>query len=259
MQATINSGATGSMDVVFTWNTLSDNHPAIVAGGGGVLFGGVGGTFTYNIANNTFRDATGDALVISCGGVGSTCTGRVETNQIGLAGTANSGSTGGSGIALVSAAGGNFTSLVNGNIIRQYNNTGIRLQAGDQMGNPLSFNVTVTSNTVGNPGSVNTNFNGIQLNNGTVATDNFTSCVDIRSNSIAGSGSGAVSPNNADVRLRQRQSTTVRLPSYGGANNNDAAVVAFVSGNNTVSTGASSNTVPTGGGYVGGASCPTPP
>jgi hypothetical protein len=258
-QATITSGATGSMDVVFTGNTLSDNHPAIVAGGGGTLFGGVGGTFTYNIASNTFRDATGDALVMSCGGVGSSCVGRIENNQIGLAGTANSGSTGGSGIALVSAAGGTFTSLVNNNTVRQYNNTGIRVQAGDQMGNPLSFNATVTNNTVGNPGSINTNFNGIQLNNGTVSTDNFTSCFDLRGNSITASGSGAVAPNNADFRLRQRQSTTVRLPGYGGANNNDAAVVSFLSGNNTATTGASSNTVPTGGGYVGGAACPTPP
>jgi hypothetical protein len=258
VQATITSGATGSMDVVFSGNALSDNHPAIVAGGGGALFGGVGGTFTYNISGNTFRDGTGDALVISCGGVGSTCSGRIEGNQMGVAAVANSGSTSSSGIALVSAAGGTFTSLVNNNTVRQYNNHGIRLQAGDMLGNPLSFNVTVTNNTVGNPGTLNTNFNGIQLNSGTVSTDNFTACVDIRGNNIAGSGSGTVAPNNADFRLRQRQSTTVRLPGYGGANNNDAAVVAFVSGNNTVSTGASSNTVPTGGGFVGGAACPQP-
>jgi hypothetical protein len=60
--------------------------------------------------------------------------------------------------------------------------------------------------------------------------------------------------------VRQRQSTTVRLPGYGGANNNDAAVVAFLQGRNTVSAGngASSNTVPTGGGYVGGAACMQP-
>jgi hypothetical protein len=260
--ATLAAGSTGSMDVVFSNNTVSDNHPSIVAGGGGVLIGGVAGTVTYNVSGtNTFRDSTGDALVISCGGVGSTCTGRIEGAQIGVAAAANSGSTGGSGIALVSAAGGSFTSLINNNTIRQYNNHGIRMQAGDLLGNSLTFNVTVTSNTIGNPGNINTNFNGIHLNNGTVATDSFTTCADIRSNSISGAGQGAVAPNNADYRLRQRQSTTVRLPGYAGANNNDAAVVTFVSGNQTtVSTGASSNTVGSGGGgFVGGASCPTPP
>jgi hypothetical protein len=152
------------------------------------------------------------------------------------------------------------TSLLSGNIIRQYNNHGILLQAGQTGGNPTNFNVTVTGNTIGNPGTINTDFNGIHLNNGTLPGENFTSCVDIRTNSIAGSGTGVTVPNNADFRLRQRQSTTVRLPGYGGANNNDAAVVAFVSGNQTtVTTGAASNTVPTGGGFVGGASCPTPP
>src|SRR4051812_33296255 len=61
-------------------------------------------------------------------------------------------------------------------------------------------------------------------------------------------------------RHRHRQSTSVRLPGYGGANNNDAAVVAFLQGRNTVSagSGAASNTVPTGGGYTGGAACTQP-
>jgi hypothetical protein len=258
--ATLAAGSTGSMDVAFSNNTVSDNHPSIVAGGGGVLIGGVAGTVTYNVSGGTFRDSTGDALVISCGGTGSTCTGRIENAQIGVQAVANSGSTGGSGIALVSAAGGSFSSLINNNTIRQYNNHGIRIQAGDLQGNSLAYSVTVTNNTIANPGNINTNFNGIHLNNGTVSTDSFTTCADIRNNSIAGAGQGAVAPNNADYRLRQRQSTTVRLPGYAGANNNDAAVVTFVSGNQTtVSTGAASNTVSSGGGgFVGGASCPTP-
>ncbi|MEA2602915.1 MAG: hypothetical protein QOF89_3907 [Acidobacteriota bacterium] len=258
--AQFNNASTGTMDVVVSGTAFSDNHPAIVAGGGGVVVGAVSGTTTYNIHNNTFRDATGTALAVSCGNAGVSCIGRLENNQIGLAGTVNSGSTNASGIAVVNSGGGTVTSLINGNTIRQYNNHGILLQAGQTGGNPTSFNATVTSNTIGNPGTINTDFNGIHLNNGTLPGENFTSCVDIRSNSIAGSGTGVTVPNNADFRLRQRQSTTVRLPGYGGANNNDAAVVAFVSGNQTtVTTGASSNTVPTGGGFVGGASCPTPP
>ena len=72
-------------------------------------------------------------------------------------------------------------------------------------------------------------------------------------NIVSGGGSGSIPPNNADIRLRQRQSTTVRLPGYGGANNNDAAVVTYLTGRNTLSTAAASNTVPTGGGFIGGA------
>jgi hypothetical protein len=79
-------------------------------------------------------------------------------------------------------------------------------------------------------------------------------------NNLVGSGSGVTAPNNQEFRLRQRQSTTVRLPGYGGANNNDAAVVAYIQGRNTVTAGngAASNTVPTGGGYIGGAACTQP-
>jgi hypothetical protein len=258
--AQFNLNGTGTMDVVVTGTAFSDNHPAIVAGGGGVVLAGTAGTMTFNVSGNTFRDATGTALAVSCGNAGSTCSGRIENNTVGVQAIANSGSSGGFGIGVISSGGGTMTALVNGNTVRQYNNHGILLQAGQTLGNPTSFNATVTNNTVANPGTINTNFNGIHLNSGTVPGENFTSCVDIRSNAIAGSGTGAVAPNNADFRLRQRQSTTVRLPGYGGANDNDAAVVAFVAGNNPPpASGAASNTVSTGGGgFVGGAACTQP-
>src|SRR6185436_5463983 len=51
----------GTLDLIFTGNALSNNHPGIVSGGGGTTFSAVGGTFTYNITNNTFRDALGAA------------------------------------------------------------------------------------------------------------------------------------------------------------------------------------------------------
>jgi Bacterial Ig domain len=253
-------GSTGTMDVVIQGTAFSDNHPAIVSGGGGVVVEGTNGSMTFNVDGNTFRDATGSALAVSCGNAGQSCVGRIENNVIGIAGTANSGSVGGSGIAVVSSGGGTLTALINNNQVRQYNNHGILLQAGQTLGNPTSFNVTVTNNTLANPGSLNSNFNGIHLNNGTVPGESFTSCVDIRSNVLAGAGAGAVFPNNADFRLRQRQATTVRLPGYAGANNNDAAVVSFVSGNQaSVTTGASANTVGSGGGgFVGGSACALP-
>ncbi|MCY7350279.1 MAG: Ig-like domain-containing protein [Cytophagaceae bacterium] len=251
---------TGTMDIVISGTAFSNNHPAIVAEGGGVVLGATAGAMTYNVNGNTFRDATGTALAVSCGNLNPSCIGRLESNVIGVAAIANSGSTNASGIAVVNFGGGTVTSLVNNNTIRQYNHHGILLQAGQTGGNPTSFSATVTNNTIGNPGNINTDFNGIHLNNGTLPGENFTSCIDIRANSIAGSGQGVTSPNNQEFRLRQRQSTTVRLPGYGGANNNNAAVVAFVRGNQaTAGNGAASNTVGSGGGgFIGGAACPTP-
>jgi hypothetical protein len=255
-----NQGSTGSMDAIITGTAFSDNHPAIVSGGGGVVLGGTAGTLTYNVNGNTFRDSTGTGLAISSGNAGQVTSGTIQNNIVGVQAVANSGSTGGSGIAVVSSGGGTMTAAVTGNQVYQYNNHGILLQAGQTLGNPTSFNVSVTGNTVSTPGNINTDFNGIHLNNGTVPGENFTSCVNIATNSIAGAGSGMIAPNNADFRLRQRQSTTVRLPGYGGANNNDAAVVAYVTGlQTTVTTGAASNTVGSGGGgFVGGAACVTP-
>ena len=160
-----------------------------------------------------------------------------------------------------------MNAAVTDNTVYQYNNHGIAMFFGDEIFDGSVFNATVTGNTVTSPGNLLNDFNGIHLNNGTVAaTDNFTSCVDIGgagplANNIVGSGRGSTPPNNQQFRLRQRQSTTVRLPGYGGANNDNAAVVAFLQGRNTVTAGngAASNTVGSGGGgYVGGAACTQP-
>ncbi|HUP24611.1 MAG TPA: cadherin domain-containing protein, partial [Thermoanaerobaculia bacterium] len=202
-----------SMDVVIRNSAFSNNHSNIGSGGSRIRLAAIG-TLTYEINNNDTRDSRGAAIFVNAANSPAVVSGTISNNRIGLAAVANSGSTGAGGIQIESNGGGDHTVLVNANTIRQYNNHGILLQAGDAMGNPVTFNATVTSNTIGNPGTINSNFNGIHLNNGTVdlPSDSFTSCVDIRVNSIAGAGAGATAPNNADYRLRQRQSTTVRLP-----------------------------------------------
>jgi len=255
-QYTGGSGSTG--DLVFENNAVSNSHPAIVSAGGGFAVASAG-TLTYSIKNNTFRDALGSAVLVNSTGAGGVLTGRIETNQIGVTTVANSGSKQGSGIDVESNGGGDHSVTVTGNTVRWYNNHGILLQAGDQQGNAVTFEVSVTSNTVTQPGTLSTNFNGVHLNNGTVGGDNFTSCINISGNSLAGSGTGATSPNNNDIRLRERILTTVRLPGYAGANNNNAAVQLFMLANNTALTANAANTVSTGGGgYIGGAACTTP-
>jgi hypothetical protein len=138
--------------------------------------------------------------------------------------------------------------------------------ASAQSGN---FDATITGNTIANPGNnpaaAAIAKNGVHLNGGTVPGDTYQVCMDIGGagaleNSIVGSGA----PNDGgaggeDFRLRQRQSTTVRLPGYGGGTTDAAAVISFVQGRNAgTPTGSVSFNAPPGGGYVGGAAC-TPP
>jgi hypothetical protein len=72
-------------DLIFTGNTLSNNHPAIATGGGGVTIVsgnnvGGGANFTFNISNNTFRDAVGSAVLIAKSVDPGTVTGTFNAN-----------------------------------------------------------------------------------------------------------------------------------------------------------------------------------
>ena len=116
------------------------------------------------------------------------------------------------------------------------------------------MNATITGNTVANPGTFGGN--GLLVTAGAITTDAGTFCGAITGNTLGGSGGSGTT----DFRLRQRFLTTVRLPGYGGAAGDTAAVVAFVQGNNTgAETGSATANFPAGGGgFVGGAACPTP-
>jgi hypothetical protein len=67
-----------------------------------------------------------------------------------------------------------------------------------------------------------------------------------------------------DIRVRQRFVTTVTLPGYSGSNSDNAAVVTYLAGRNTLvnsPTATATNEVgvtPGAGGYVGGAACTQP-
>jgi hypothetical protein len=252
---------TVSSDLVFTANTLSNNHPNIVSGGGGITIGGGGAgdnpTLTYLIDTNTMRDASGSALVIGKGTGTGNFTGTISNNVIGVIGVTDSGSSQGSGIAVLHSGGGIDTVHITGNQVRQYNNSGILLQIGAaSLGGSGSLNATVTGNTVTQPGTFASN--GVFLNVGTASGDAHQACFTFGgagalANSITGSGANGAT----DFRLRERFATTVRLPGYAGANNDNAAVTAFIQGNNGgTPTGLVANNVPTGAGYIGGAPCP---
>jgi hypothetical protein len=250
------AGATS--DLVFDSNTLSNAHPNILSGAGGITISGAGAgtSLTYAITGNSIRDALGTALVVNKGALAGPFTGTIASNQFGVAGVANSGSAQGSAIDVSTVNGGVSTVAITGNQIHQYNNFGISLTAGNGVGGSGSLNATVTGNTIADPGTSGFPMNGVMLNSGTNAGDAHQVCLAMTGNSITGSGAFG----GADFRLRQRMLTTVRLPGYAGANNDNAAVVAFVQGNNGgTPSGSAANTVSTGGGgFVGGAGCPTP-
>jgi hypothetical protein len=269
-----NHNGSGAGDLVLTGNAFSNNHAGIATGGGGVsLFQGgtAGGNTTMTISGNSFRDAVGPGVLIVKSVGPATQTGTFTNNTIGVAAATNSGSAEGSALKLQLVDQGSSSWTVTNNVIRGYNNFGIEVLAGGggsaQSG---TFNTTITGNTITQPGdtvgTLTVVKQGIHFNIGTATGDTFQACAVIGgagalANDIDTSGADAVPPLlfNYDVRLRQRMATTIRLPGYAGAKDDNAAVASFVNTNNSAgTTTTASNTVGSGGGgFTGsGTSCP---
>jgi hypothetical protein len=255
-QAATSAAATGSINVIFSNNTLTTtpaNDPNVI--GGGITLSPTGSAdMTLTVNNNNIQQAFDEAINLNLGTASTAAasmTGTVSNNIIGTAGDLDSGSESGTGISVISNGAGLTTVAITGNQVRQFANPyGILVNIKE---GSTSMNATVTGNTVANPGSFA--INGIRVDAGATAGDNGTLCALVTGNSVAGSGPAA----DTDIRLRQRFNTTIRLPGYGGANNDTAAVNTFVGGNNAGSDVSSAHNVGGGGnGFVGGAACPTP-
>ncbi|MBL1264479.1 tandem-95 repeat protein [Methylomicrobium sp. RS1] len=269
-------------DLVFTGNTLSNNHSAIATGGGGVTISGgdntgAGANLTSNISNNTFRDALGHAILFVKSTDPGTFKATFNSNQIGVAGVANSGSLEGSGLKVQNAGLGAVTVAVTNNQIRQYNNFGIELLTGGGA-TALSgeLNSTITGNTIANPGTNSSAAaiakNGIHLNAGTVSGDTYEICLDAGgSGALQNSLSNSGAPNDSaaggeDIRLRQRQDTTVLLRGYTGSANDNTAVQNYIiarNGGDGAPSAIASNQASTGSdGFFNtpgsGGACPLP-
>ena len=225
---------TGGGDLAFTGNTVTNTHPAIATGGGGItISGSAAGPETINVSNNTMRDALTHALtVVKSRGSGS-FTGTISNNQIGDFAAPldpNAGSLEGAGIEVTHFGGGNATLNITNNQIRQYNTFGMSLVAGGGIAESGQFNFNISGNTISNEGT-NPNvtlFQGIGVNSGVAAGDTFQTCVNFGANSIAGAGSDTIT--DSDFRIRARQNTTVRLPGYAGGATDGAAAATFVEG-----------------------------
>jgi hypothetical protein len=256
-QASFDATATSaaSMDVTFSNNTLNTtaaNDPNVL-GGGITLSPSGGGDMTFMVSGNNIQQAFAAAINLNLG-TGSTASasmnGTVTNNIIGTAGVVDSGSESSDGIDIIGNGAGSTTVTITNNQVRQFSNdSGIKFLMRDGTN---SMNATVTGNTVKNPGTFAVN--GIHASAGATAGDNGTMCIHIGVNDVSGSSANG----GTEIRARQRFGTTVRLPGYGGANNDTTAVNAFISGQNSGATTSSVVNVPGGGGFIGGAACPTP-
>src|SRR5262249_54645169 len=98
----LNNNGTGSVDLIFNNNHLSNNYIRPATGGANLSMGTNGtGNLTYSITSSTFRDSLGIALLLVHASAGNaSMIGTIAGNTIGVAGVANSGSLEGDAIKL---------------------------------------------------------------------------------------------------------------------------------------------------------------
>jgi hypothetical protein len=266
---TSDTTATGTL--VMINNTLSglgaDKHPNAL--GQGLTLQGIGDT-NFNVSNNTCNGAIGVALnCTALNGGAKTFTGTIANNLVGTAGTLGSGSVQGDCLVVENDGDGTYNATVTGNTFRQWSNgSGFLIQKRNTTAAGSSLNVTATGNSVIDPndsgaGGSPPGFagNAMLVNSGTAAGHAGTTCVDIGgAGALKNTLEGAAVFGSDDLRVRQRFSTTVRLPGYGGGGGpgDTASVQTFLSGRNTLTDGTVSATVDfpgSGGGFIGGAAC----
>ena len=258
-QFAANASSSGTNSVTFSNNTLTGDRGSTQGGndfGAGISIATTGGADTaFTVANNSITGSVFPTIGIDLGTsstAGSTLSGSISGNTIGNAAVVNSGGAQSSGIATYAQGAGTLTVAITNNAIRQ--NAGFAgIDIFSRAGSP-AINATVTGNNVSSPGT--TAGNGLLVQAGATTGDGGTVCAGITGNTLAGSAGAS----NTDLRLRQRFNTTVRLPGYGGLTGDTTAVVNFVRANNggTPTGSATADYPASGGGFVGGAACPTP-
>ncbi|HJU93501.1 MAG TPA: Ig-like domain-containing protein, partial [Pyrinomonadaceae bacterium] len=246
---------TANMDLIVTNSTSSGNNDQLSVSAGD------NSQVDLTVTGNTLSaPAAGDFLPISLTGSAldngfvfdASITGNTITVGNGLASD---------GIVVNNAGGGAMNVLINGNTIDYAGSQrAILVQAGSD-GNGTN-NVTITSNNVdikldgaGNAVA------GFLVQNAITGPGNTSSmCADIGgagalSNTFTHSQNvGAIA--GGDIRVRQRNDGTMRLPGYAGAANSAPQVVTYLNGRNGEVTSATATIDSTG--FAGGAACTQP-
>ncbi|MDT5060593.1 MAG: trimeric autotransporter adhesin, partial [Acidobacteriota bacterium] len=260
-----------TINIIITGNNATGERGTDVGGGIAITSANFDGNVNYNVSSNTMQGThQGGAILISQGATNVTSStqgffGHVDNNIIGVSGVAFSGTTQSSAIRVENHGNAIHNAVVNNNQLRRFGNAGIEMQTGGTGFDSGKLDITITNNIIAETSATSAGSgvpNGVHLNAGTNPVNATQVCLDLKNNTLAGSGVNSA-VGEEDFRLRQRQATTVRLPGYGGANNSNAAVVTFEQGQNTgPETGSAANTVgftAGAGGFVGGAACAQPP
>ena len=216
-------------------NDFSNNHSAIASGGGGVIFHGQG-NHTIFVQDNDFNGARGRAVNINKGANAGTVRATLNNNRIGLTGINASGSIESAGIYVDGGGTTSMTVAITNNTIRQTNEAGIYIVANNNAGagSSATLNATITGNTTAEPAAANFQFAGVWADIGTgVGGDTSTACLDIGGAGGLQNDFSTGDPFNfGDINLSVQTGSTIRLPGYGGANNNDAQITTYLTGRN---------------------------
>jgi hypothetical protein len=216
-------------DTFINGNALANQS----TGGGGVdAVAGATGAATMDIQNNTFQNSKTNAVTIikshDIGGASGSFSGTINNNNVGVAATANSGSSEGDGFEITNEGTGNMTVGVTNNHVHQINSSGFQFVAGGGIASSGQFNINMSGNSVDNPGNngLITLLQSIRIDSGVQSGDSFATCANFGANTVTGSSDAA----NKDFRLVVNDNTTIKLPGYTGGATDGAAVAAFVAG-----------------------------
>ena len=220
---------------------------------------------TYNVTNNTFwgaRGLDGAIYAVTISGASTVATsllnGTFSGNRIGKAGVLGSGCTGGcAGLGLLPGTQGAFNPTVTNNDIRQVNSVGINFQNTVGTGATFTSSAKFKGNTLTEPDTTGAPLFQRALTVSPINSggSNTTVCAEIGGAGVGEPNiiSGAWSAGNF-IRVTNLANTiALRLPGYGGAATDAAAVNAFISGRNG---GAATNSTTGALGFAGGAACP---
>jgi antitoxin component of RelBE/YafQ-DinJ toxin-antitoxin module len=248
------STGTGTNGVTFTGNVLTGDRGSAFGGddlGAGIAIRSSTGSRTiYAVSNNNIQGAVGSPVRVVMDSETTSegiMSGAISGNTIGDAAVEASGGSADYAIYVLGAGAGAATVTVNNNVIRQNRSTAAINIFGSS--GTSSMAATVTGNNVAASTGI-----GLSLQSGAGSPGGTgITCAAISSNTLQG---GPLT-GPTDFRLQQLAGSTIRLPGYSGSATDTTAVRQFVLANNIATTGSVLATVPPGGGFVGGASCPS--
>src|SRR3954451_8512915 len=222
-----------TMDVAFRNNTLSNNNPNNIIGGGNLVLA-TNGTMTSHVTGNSMRDANGSAVTLfkasPLSGTPSMST-FFANNTIGVAGTTDSGSKTGNGIFVSAGGAGTMAFTIKNNQIHQiHGNAHIY---ADNTGGSYAANFTIEGNTLDTWQA--TQFAGIAITNGSPgSSDTINVCAKIGGSTAAEKNTLNLTGNLGVIVGASGAAAghTFNLPTYaGGANLTN--VQNFIQGNNS--------------------------